>query len=73
MTLTHEELQFLIRGLDHLGNRYMEDYRLYHKQDNDEAANDCLDYFHRVMELQRNLIALSQNGTIVVEVRKENN
>ena len=56
MKLTQEELDFIIRGLDSQETRYLEDRKKYIAQNNLEAAQDCLDYFHRVYKLRQRLI-----------------
>ena len=53
--VSQEELDFIIAGLDELEDRYVGDYHTYCKQDNDEAANDSLDYFRRVFDLKKRL------------------
>ena len=65
MTLTQEDLNFIIRGLETQEVRYMDDYHKYRVQDNQEAAQDCLDHFHRVYKLRQRIVEISQNGTDV--------
>lgn len=61
MTITKEELDFIIRGLDIQELRYLDDHHIYKRDGNEPAAQDCLDHFHRVYQLRQKLIEFSHD------------
>ena len=63
MTITQEELNFILRGLDLIETRYLDDYAHYRVQDNQEAADDCIEHFRRVLKLSDRLEENNHPGT----------
>ena len=55
MKITHEELEYILKGLSKVEDEYLDWHRKYKERDIDVAADECVEIFHKIHRLSRNL------------------